>query len=240
MDEQRKLRVDTSGMTNHIGIILDRSGSMDRIRQEVIDGFNQQIQEICQQSKEIKTKVSLLTFSDTVSDPVYWEADPDNLVKLTLDKYRPSGQTALNDAIGTTIKRMKQIPDDQNSAFLLIVITDGQENNSSEFTHEAVNALMEEVKKTGKWTITFIGQDAKQAESYHVTKGNFRQTAMMNRGEYVISQADLSRGISHYYASRASGQMAVSNFFSQAEEPQKDVDSGASPTDNKTVAQTPK
>ena len=82
-------------------------------------------------------------------------------------KLEPRGSTALLDAIGRTVgsvsKRFSETKEEERpEKVLFVIITDGQENSSTEFNRNKVFELIEKVKKDHKWGFTFIGanQDA--------------------------------------------------------------------------------
>lgn len=146
---------------SNIFIILDRSGSMGMLAQETIDVFNEQIKAIQEGAKDVKTKVSLVTFSTDVDEPLIWSKSPRNLKKLTSKDYRPGGMTALYDAVGSTISKIKA-KEDEN--YLFIIITDGYENNSKEFTGGVLPSKISELQKAGNWTFSYFGSNQDLSE----------------------------------------------------------------------------
>src|ERR1700692_92901 len=70
------------------------------------------------------------------------------------EHYVPRGNTPLYDAIGECIRRT----DPKGRAAIVLVITDGEENASSEFTRESVKTLLKEKESEG-WTFAFLGAD---------------------------------------------------------------------------------
>ena len=82
---------------------------------------------------------------------------------LNSGNYCPDGGTPLYDAIGGTISRIEGDPRSADRTVVLVVMTDGLENASVEYTHEAIAARVEQKERDG-WTIMYLGanQDAKQ------------------------------------------------------------------------------
>lgn len=117
---------------NHIVFVIDKSGSMQNLSSQVVKVFDNQIAHLARRSKELdqETRVSVYLFSDRVECLIY---DKDCLRLPSLSShYRASGNTALID--GT----MKAVEDLEKTAtlygdhaFLVYVLTDGQENQSS-------------------------------------------------------------------------------------------------------------
>lgn len=142
-------------------VILDKSGSMESIRTEAINGYNETLGSIkATQLKFLDTQehyVSLAAFCDCGIDMIYDMTPIMDAKKLTKEKYDPCCCTPLFDAIGKTIKTLKKkIADVEDSAVLVTIITDGYENSSKEWDGKAVAKLIEECKEDG-WMFSFIG-----------------------------------------------------------------------------------
>jgi hypothetical protein len=76
--------------------------------------------------------------------------------------YRPSGCTALLDAVGGTItsigKRLAAMPEPARPGkVILVIMTDGEENSSKRFSKPQVKAMIETQQTAYKWDIKFIG-----------------------------------------------------------------------------------
>ena len=142
-------------------VILDKSGSMESIRTEAINGYNETLGSIkSTQLKFMDTQehyVSLAAFCDCGIDMIYDMTPIKDAEKLTKEKYDPCCCTPLFDAIGKTVKTLKKkIADVEDSAVLVTIITDGYENSSKEWDRKAVSKLIEECKEDG-WMFSFIG-----------------------------------------------------------------------------------
>ena len=142
-------------------VILDKSGSMESIRKEAIDGYNETLGSIkAAQLKHLDTQehfVSLAAFCDCGIDMIYDKTPIAQAEKLTKDQYAPCCCTPLYDAIGKTINALKKdIKDVEDAAVLVTIITDGYENASKEWTGPGVKKLIDECKEDG-WMFSFIG-----------------------------------------------------------------------------------
>ncbi len=142
-------------------IILDRSGSMETIRTQAIDGYNETLGTIkAAQLKHLDTQehfVSLAAFCECGIDMIYDLVPAKDAERLTAKKYSPCCSTPLYDAIGSTVSRLsKAVADDKDSTVLVTVITDGYENASKEWTCKSVAHLIDEKKEQG-WMFSFIG-----------------------------------------------------------------------------------
>ena len=152
--------------------VIDKSGSMWSKVSDVIGGFNRFITEQKEQ-KEGETKVSIYMFNDTIQKTVTNE-DIDEVQKLNNISYCPGGNTALNDAIGIAIdetgkflSEMKE--EDRPSKVIVVVMTDGYENSSKEYSREQVKEMIKHQEDKYSWDFVYIGADMtsdEQAKSY--------------------------------------------------------------------------
>jgi uncharacterized protein YegL len=111
--------------------------------------------------------------------------------KLDSTSYRPEGNTALNDAIGITVRKI-EADQPKVDKVVTVIMTDGEENSSREWTHDAVKALIEQKEKEGNWTFVFLGAglDAwHQGKSYGVQSAN---VAQYNPDQYLSAFAAIA------------------------------------------------
>ena len=142
-------------------VILDKSGSMEAIRTEAINGYNETLGSIkSTQLKFIDTQehfVSLAAFCNCGIDMIYDMTTIKDAEKLTREKYDPCCCTPLFDAIGKTVKELKRkTAEIEGAAFLVTIITDGYENASKEWDSKSVAKLIDSCKEEG-WMFSFIG-----------------------------------------------------------------------------------
>jgi len=142
-------------------VILDKSGSMDSIRKEAVDGYNETLGTIrAAQLKHLDTQdhfVSLAAFCGCGIDMIYDKTPIKDADKLKQEQYEPCCVTPLYDAIGSTIKKLKHdIKEVEDAAVLVTIITDGFENASKEWTGVAIKQLIDDCKKDG-WMFAFVG-----------------------------------------------------------------------------------
>ena len=142
-------------------VILDKSGSMECIRKEAVNGYNETLGTIkAAQLKHLDTQehfVSLAAFCGCGIDMIYDKTPIADADKLTVKKYNPCCCTPLFDAVGKTIKQLqKDIEKVEDAAVLVTIITDGEENASKEWTGSAIKALIDHCKEEG-WMFSFIG-----------------------------------------------------------------------------------
>lgn len=143
--------------TLHVAVVLDESGSMTSVKKETLSGLNEYIQELKKKEDGINTTFSLITFSGTVNCRII--AKPiEEINELTNKDYIPSGTTAMYDGVGIAIGTLKsETVADEYTDYLLLVISDGEENASKEFTSEKIAYMIKECQDTKRWTITYMG-----------------------------------------------------------------------------------
>lgn len=147
-----------------IVLLVDESGSMSSQRFEVISGINDMIR----QQRELQdepiefTVVKFNTIVENVSSGLL-----DNIDYFTSVDYIPRGGTALYDAIGSTIN--KYIDETNN---IMIIVTDGQENSSREFSRTQMVSLIDNQQQTKNWNFIYLSEDpttVKQGVSMGIT-----------------------------------------------------------------------
>ncbi len=149
-------------------IILDKSGSMERIRQAAISGFNETLNGIKKaQERYADTQehfVSLLTFCNCEKKYVFDKVPVSEARPLTMEDYEPCCCTPLYDAMGFTLTTMRNhVRNIEDAVVVVTIITDGLENASKEYTGSAVKHLVEELKGEG-WTFTYMGANQDSVE----------------------------------------------------------------------------
>ncbi len=147
-----------------ITVVLDRSGSMASVRDDTIGGFNSFLEE--QKSVPGLARVSLVQFDDKY-EIVYECRDVQDAPLLSAQTFVPRGSTALLDAIGRTMTatgvRLAALPEEgRPEKVLLVVMTDGEENASHEFSGSQIFDMITHQREKYAWEVVFIGanQDA--------------------------------------------------------------------------------
>lgn len=140
--------------------ILDMSGSMSSLQDEVIGAYNFYIKDQKEQSDGLNVEVTLVLFDDRYELP-FNKIPLKDTPELTKEIYYPRGMTALYDAIGKTIDNFSEYKD-----VIMVIQTDGAENASKIYDQPTLKRLIEQKEKDG-WDITFLGAniDAKQVGS---------------------------------------------------------------------------
>ena len=205
----------SGAVVNHIAFVVDRSGSMSGIRSKVIAAFNAQLAECRKNSESLaqQTFVSFYTFQTTVDPPRFFAKPIADVSSLT--ELRCTGTTALLDATGQAIVDLSSMPSAEldNVSFLVLVLTDGAENNSRKYK-STLKGMIEKVQATGRWTFAFLtppGDEATLA-GFGIPLGNIRAWETTQAGIKQLGQA-MQQGLQNFYQARSKGQKAIVGVF---------------------------
>jgi Mg-chelatase subunit ChlD len=195
----------------HLYILLDRSGSMSTIANDVIGGYNTFIREQRKEGSDVR--VTLVQFDTQDRQEIIAAGVPiDELVELTQDTFIPRGGTPLLDATGLLIARARMNEElrVQNSLpkedIVFVTVTDGEENESSEYTLRQIKKLIEECEAKD-WTFVFLSAaiDAYGDASRMGMQGGNIQAFSASADGADLAFASLSTNISKLRADKKSG-----------------------------------
>lgn len=185
-------------VTKHLKIvfIIDESGSMQGSNSDVIGGFNGFIEK--QKAENTgKITVSLYKFNNLVTRVI--SNKPAAKVRtLTNEDYSPSGFTALYDAIGQAIhetdKNLSGLPEKERpDKVMVVIITDGQENASKEFSATAIKSAISTHEELLHWSFIFLGSglsDFKDAEAMGIkNRANAPQWKLKSNIDHVAESS---------------------------------------------------
>lgn len=147
----------------HITVILDRSGSMQSIKSDIIGGFNT----FLKQQKEVPGKATLTLVQFDTGNPyevVHNYRPLQEIPELNDKTFVPRGGTPLLDCLGRGIndlsEHINKLTNDQKpDKVFFIIITDGQENSSREFKKSDIVKLIDEKKNKDNWEFLFLSAD---------------------------------------------------------------------------------
>jgi uncharacterized protein YegL len=206
-------------------VILDESGSMEAIKKATIQGFNELIQSIkhsLKEDPEIEQYVNFYSFNGAGIKEQMPLQHASHLKYLTDQAYRPDHMTPLYDAIGYAVNKLnKEIEKQTNYSVLVTILTDGEENASQEYTHEAVVQLITSMRTKG-WVFTYIGANHNVEKTaynlninnhlqFHATEEDTQQMFVKNRVSRQKFMTKLKSGRKDFDA----------NFFNEDEEEKK-------------------
>jgi Mg-chelatase subunit ChlD len=193
-------------------ILLDRSGSMEECRDSTISAFNEYVNTL-RADDAVSARVSLTLFDDQSIDLVFDKERAGEMPKLTKETFVPRGMTPLNDAIGKTAATIdkENLLDGENVAF--VILTDGLENASKEYSPHAVKKLLERVQKEKNWLVIYLGAN-QDAFAEGATRGAVAGNTMLYDADLVEEAVGAAALSSLRYAKAASPRAAA---FTEAE-----------------------
>ena len=165
---------------------------MEHIRDDAEGGVNAFIKE---QAKEPGDALLTLVEFDTEYDFVH-KGQP--IGEVPAYELVPRGMTALLDAVGKAInetgERLAKMPEEERPGLVIfVVVTDGHENSSQEFSKSQIKKMIKRQQSEFSWHFTFLGAD---------------QDAFAEAGGMGIDAA----GVAHYAPDKvAAAYMATGN-----------------------------
>lgn len=203
---------------NYVAIILDKSGSMESMRKEALDMYNNQVKALKNSKADMETYVSFITFNENVDEKV-WCEDVDKAKEMTMKNYQPNGGTALFDAVGYTIEKFLNMEQsrDENTSFLFLIITDGEENSSQIFKSERLSELILDVQKTDRWTFTYLGTSidlSKVQKTMNLDGGNTLSYMHLSSNEMKDANDIAYCATVNFMEEKLKGVKSVKNYYS--------------------------
>ncbi len=190
----------------HIRILIDRSGSMDHLKQEVINGIEKYIQEQATLPGDLTVDVIQFDYSYSSKEDGYQTlvsfANP-RTNPVSLSSYEPRGMTALFDSwgkaideLGESLSKMKE--EDRPERVIFVTMTDGEENASQVFNSEQIKEKTKHQTDNYNWKFVYLGanQDA-------VVVGSSLGTSVGNNLTFDAS----AKGLAASFATLSTGTM---------------------------------
>ncbi len=199
-------------LKDYVAICLDASGSIaDR-------GFTKKAWDLLVEQDANLRKLASYPDRDTVFLYYTFNYNVREISKtLNRSMYSPCGMTALYDAIGIASQNLASHDDGspQNS-FMVVAITDGEENCSKNYRQDSIKALIESNQRRGNWT--YVALVPKNYKHYMtelgIPEGNIEEwdTSDVREVERISGQTVASTQ-SYYRAAAATGVRSTKSFF---------------------------
>jgi hypothetical protein len=209
-------------MKQYVGISRDHSQSMAHIARPACRDYNNNIAtiQIAARENAIDTIVNVVKCGVGTKAAVIRETVNSNVQVLRAipeAQYVADGYgTPLFDSIGELIEMMAAVPDadDLEVSFLVMVITDGQENRSGRWTAARLTEKIKQLQNTDRWTFVFRVPkgDAKTLIRHGIHPGNILEWEQTDRGVEVASAAT-STAFNRFYAARSKGETSTTRFY---------------------------
>jgi len=182
----------------HDFILLDRSGSMEgTMWKEALGAINGYVKKLA--DDKVDTGVTLAVFDSNEPFKIIRDRiTPSTWHEVTDKDATPRGGTPLNDATGKLLDLAeKGAPGgEQYDKVAIIIMTDGQENSSSEYTVAKIKERLDRARAKN-WQVIFLGanfDNAAQATGYGAAKGMHVNSSMRSMGATMSAMAS-KRGV---------------------------------------------
>jgi uncharacterized protein YegL len=211
----------------HVAFLLDRSGSMYKIKSDTIGGFNNFIKD--QKKEEGECTFSMVQFDDEYEVLHDFEKIKD-VSKLTGKSFVPRGWTALLDALGRSIvetgeKLSNMKEEDRPEKVLFIILTDGEENASKEYSSAQIMEKIKHQEKKYNWKFIYLGanQDAiKESAKYGISSVNTMSVSASAAG-VGETYSTLSKTVTNVRGTDAQTYCSMDVFDEEDRKKQKDL-----------------
>lgn len=214
--------------------VLDRSGSMERIIDDAIGGFNRMLKDQ-QEMTEGRATMTIALFDHAYM--VVAENKPVEQVEpFDRRTYQPRGSTALLDAVGRTIddmgRRFARLPEDKRPGkVLFVILTDGHENASHQYSYARIAEMVNHQTDRYGWVFMYLSADinafADAAKLNIRTSVSYRGTGQSIGSTYSVA----SGAAKQFRSGGASGMSIMDSCVDVNEGGDVTVDSGGSTTD---------
>lgn len=207
-------------MKNYVGIARDHSGSMSHLRNEARADYNLLIRQLKSASDEekIDTIVNTVGFGYQYSAPVQLQVVNSSVNAVSeITDYPTEGSTPLFDAVGKLIDTMERVPDvdSPDVTFLVMAVTDGEENASIIWRQPALCAKIKTLQATDRWTFAFRvpkGYGSRLATSLGIPAGNIVEWEQTQQG-IQQSSTQTQSAIKKFYQQRKTGVTRSTGFY---------------------------
>lgn len=164
-------KIKTKHAVTNIRIVLDRSGSMSGSERVTTKALNTYLTDL-KNEDGVNALLTLSTFDSRSIDIPISKVPISKMYSFPDDLIKPRGGTPLYDAIGLAIHDLENIIESSEDNKVLVIVTDGYENASREYTFEGIRSKIKEKEEDG-WLIIYLGADHdafRQADSLNFNR----------------------------------------------------------------------
>jgi len=187
---------------------------MSGLQKAAMNDYNLTIGELKSASarEDIDTIVSVVTHQGTIRK----EAQNSSVTVLQpLTNYPvPGSTTPLFRSIDTLIDMLESVPDKQDATFLIIAVTDGQDNVASVYDRQRFSTRIKQLQSTDRWTFVFrVPREYKSAlAQMGIPEGNIQEWEQTERGMRESTVQTVS-AVSNYYSGVKRGTTSTRSFY---------------------------
>uniref|UniRef100_UPI0040485151 hypothetical protein n=1 Tax=Algoriphagus sp. TaxID=1872435 RepID=UPI0040485151 len=189
--------------TTYYHLVLDRSGSMDSCWLETKQVIDKQLLDLQRIQKENPN--SQLIFSYCGFNQILQFGErlmPIDQAKMDWEKIFPDGMTSLNDAIGESIHYLNQKAgaalSDADADVVMLILTDGLENSSKQYSPTAIKTLMETCERSGKWNFLFLGAGLEVTEVTNAYARGDRNAMSFSKDNFAASFKEVNNELEDF------------------------------------------
>ena len=189
-----------------IKVLLDNSGSMNRIKDDSIGGYN----EFLSLQKESENHINIywsLYFFNNYYEQQFTNKNIKDVEFMKNEDFRPHGGTALYDAIG---KLLNDTIEEPHKNYIVVIITDGIENSSKLYTPQAIKAMIHnktsELRNESQASWDFVYLGANQDSFLESAKLGINKDATMDYNTNEKSVKALYKSVSDAVTRKISNQ----------------------------------
>lgn len=215
-----------------IGIVRDHSASMRGIALAAAKDYNQLVSSFKQNAiefnQDVIVSVAECGFGSTRNARLVVNGSAiTGIQTIEPRSYQADGHgTPLYDSVGLLIESFQRLPyaNDPNTAFLLLIVTDGEENSSIDWSAFKLGSKIKELQATDRWTFTFRvprGYARNLVKSLNLYDGNIEEWETSVRG-MEQSSASTNAAVSSYFTARSTGKTATRSFYADIKNLSKD------------------
>lgn len=202
-------------MKQYIGISRDHSGSMSHLKNAAMSDYNNVIKAVKQASdtNKIDTIVSVVSHQGSIKREVVNSSV--NSLKALTSYSTPGSRTPLFDSVDVLIGMLMAVPDanDKDVTFLVMAVTDGQDNSSS-ITGRELGQRIRSLQNTDRWTFVFRVPrgERRELEALGIPAGNIQE---WDQTEYGMREStdQTSSAVQQYYANVSRGIRSTETFY---------------------------
>lgn len=230
---------------NHVAFVIDESGSMEHLVNDVPKVFDAQVRWLAELSTDMdqETRVSLYTLSGQDVRCVLYDQDALRLPSL-VNSYRPRNGTPLVQAVDKAISDLRKTPELYGDhGYLLFALTDGDENTSAipgvHFGYDVKAAKAKYLSNilaglADNWTVACLVPDFRGkmlAEQFGFAKGNIAIWDASSKQGLNDAGEEIKAATSSYFTQRAAGTRGTQTLFTQNVSAAQVASSGLAPVD---------